>query len=131
MRRRSTRPSRGQAALIEYCDRELRVLRNVDPWLCATNYRLCSFSEEERSGICWRYDVASVMLSETGGILTSDGAMALLEEIHQETADHRGDTQWSAVYGLRSGEIRVAMGRDYEQIHSFRLAMKDSTAETP
>ncbi len=121
----------GQAALIEFWERELHVLRNVDPWLCATNYRLCLFPEEERPGVCWRYDIASRVLSDVNGILSPGGAMALLEDIQQETSDHQGDTQWSVVYGLRSGEIRVAMGRRYDQVYAFQLTMTNSEAEVP
>ena len=110
----------GQA--IEYC------VPGTHTWLCATNYRLCVFSEEDRPSVCWRYDSANRVLRGANGILSSGGAMALLEDIQQETEDHQGDTQWSVVYGLRSGEIRVAMGRHFDRVYSFQLPLTDSAA---
>lgn len=32
-------------------------------------------------------------------------------------------TRWSALYDLRSGAVRVALGRAYERVHGFGLGM--------
>ena len=45
--------------------------------------------------------------------------MNLLQATSQ---DH---TVWSVVYNLSSGEIRLAMGKDYNKVYSFRLKMKN------
>ncbi len=31
------------------------------------------------------------------------------------------NTQWSVVYEMTTGELAVALGRDYEQIYRFQL----------
>jgi hypothetical protein len=45
--------------------------------------------------------------------------MALLGEVSQES------TQWSVVYDFATGDIHVAMGRDYEHVHVFNLPRSD------
>jgi hypothetical protein len=32
-------------------------------------------------------------------------------------------TVWSVVYNLSTGQIKLAMGKDYENVHSFELEM--------
>lgn len=44
--------------------------------------------------------------------------MALLNAAKQ------GSTVWSVVYNLTTGQIDIAMGRDYEDIRTFQLPMK-------
>ena len=54
--------------------------------------------------------------------------MDLLKRVSQ---DH---TVWSVVYNLNTGQIRIALGRDYDQVHTFDLKMagggKDNTTAT-
>jgi hypothetical protein len=45
--------------------------------------------------------------------------MDLLEDVSQSL------TVWSVVYSMSSGDISVAMGRDYDQVHQFTLEMVD------
>jgi hypothetical protein len=35
-------------------------------------------------------------------------------------------TIWSAVYDMTSGDVQLAMDRDYDQIHTFALEMKNA-----
>ena len=46
--------------------------------------------------------------------------LATLEQVKQ------GHTVWSIVYGLGTGHVRVAMGKDYDHVHRFQLEMKES-----
>jgi hypothetical protein len=39
--------------------------------------------------------------------------MDLLSDVTQDS------TQWSVVYQMGSGEVSVAMGKDYKNIHTF------------
>jgi hypothetical protein len=50
-------------------------------------------------------------------MLDADAALDLLARVAQP------HTQWSVVYGLDSGEIRVVMGQAYERVHTFFLEM--------
>ncbi len=104
----------GQSALVEYYQGEMIVIPNISPWHRATNF-LVSAHDDEPAGVCWRYDEIGRRLEEATGGITSHQAMELLQDVSQQ------NTQWSIVYGMKDGEVSVAMGRDYDRIHSFRL----------
>jgi len=105
----------GSSAIVEYLDGGINIVRRDESWQVSTNYL---FSEEIQPD-CWRYNKASEVLGAAQGTLARDEPMRLLEKVKQ------GSTVWSIVYGLSEGRIRVAMGRDYDQIHRFQLEMND------
>jgi hypothetical protein len=104
----------GRAVLIEFYQGEIVVTANEEPWHRATNF-LRAEAGESTEGWCWRYDRIGERLSESGGRLATDEALELLADVAQ------GNTQWSLVYGMSSGQVSVVMGRDYEQVHTFQL----------
>ena len=105
----------GDSALVEYYRGEIRVVRSETPWHQATNFLVSE--PGPAAGRCDRYDVISAELGATGGDLSPGGAMELLSRVAQP------HTQWSIVYGLDGGDIRVVMGRDYGRVHTFGLEM--------
>jgi len=108
----------GETAVIEYIDGEMRVLKDDKPWLVSTNFII---SEEKSSGgntECNRYNHLYRALAGKRGVITMDQGMKLLEDVSQ---DHAVKTMWSIMYDLEGGKIKVAMGRDYEQILEFSL----------
>jgi hypothetical protein len=106
--------SSGRSALVEFYQGEMVVTYNDQPWQMATNF-LCAENGECTEGRCRRYDAISERLAETQGRLAMEEAMDLLAEVSQES------TQWSILYDLSDGEINVALGRDYQQVHGFHL----------
>jgi len=104
----------GTVALVEFVDGEMVVLYNTSPWHQATNF-LLSKNSGSTDGICIRYDMLTERLQEAQGILSLDEAMELLAGVAQSS------TQWSIVYQLHTGQISIAMGRSYSEIHSFQL----------
>jgi hypothetical protein len=104
----------GASAIVEYVDGGVAVVRNENPWQVSTNFLV----SEPVQPICWRYNTASEKLQETEGSLSPGEAMELLEAVKQDT------TVWSVVYGLDSGSIHLAMGKDYEDVHTFALPMR-------
>jgi hypothetical protein len=42
-------------------------------------------------------------------------AIDLLGDVAQES------TQWSIVYGISTGDVHVAMGLNYDDVHTFHL----------
>jgi hypothetical protein len=106
----------GRAALVEFHQGELIVTPNEKPWHLATNF-LHAAAGESGTGRCWRYDGLFQRISEASGQLTPQEAVNLLEGVSQS------NTQWSIVYGMLTGEINVAMGRRYEEIHTFHLRL--------
>jgi choloylglycine hydrolase len=88
-------------------------------WHAATNFSLAEAGASTQ-GQCWRYDHIVQALAASNGKLDAAQAMALLEKVSQQ-----GLTQWSLVYDLSRGQVDVAMGRDYEEVHSFQLPRLD------
>ncbi len=105
----------GTSALVEFVDGEMVVLYNTNPWHQATNFLLSNISGSA-DGICHRYDVLSERLEEEQGNLSHEEAMELLADVSQSS------TQWSVLYQLHTGQISLAMGRHYSEIHTFQLA---------
>jgi hypothetical protein len=103
----------GDAALVEYVAGEFRVLRSDVPWHQATNFVVSDV--EAPGGRCARYDTITERLVAGGGVLDFGEALQLLQDVAQP------HTQWSLVYGISTGEILVAMGRNSERVHTFSL----------
>ena len=107
----------GAAVLIEFCQGEMILLPNENPWHLATNHLRCIAVGD---GGCQRYRTMAEKLAKTNGRLDMSAAMNLLSEVSQDS------TQWSVVYGMTSGDVCVAMGRDFETILTFRLEEKQT-----
>lgn len=104
----------GEVAVVEFYQGEIHIIRSETSWYQASNF--IEAAMESSDGRCSRYDTVADELAATQGVLDFDGALRLLEQVSQV------DTRWSVVYNQSTGEIRVVMGKDYEQIHSFELA---------
>jgi hypothetical protein len=101
--------------VIEYVDGEMVVTRNEEPWQVSTNFILAEERPVGARSSCWRYNLAYERLAQANGVLSAADAMSLLADVSQPI------TIWSVVYDLGSGAIDVALGRRYEQVHSFHL----------
>lgn len=108
--------AQGQAAIFEHQGGEIHILYNDKSWHLATNF-LNSVAESQE-GQCWRYDMINSQLNAASGLVTLEAAMGLLEDVSQDT------TQWSIVYGISTGEIRVALGGEFQPVHIFQLDMQ-------
>jgi len=103
-----------KSVLVEFNHGEMNIIGNEQPWHLATNF-LVSSVEDPQDGNCWRYETINARLIEEQGMLDTDSAMDLLRDVSQDI------TQWSLVYQMARGEISVAMGRDYAQVHNFKI----------
>lgn len=110
----------GSAAVVEYVHGEMKVIRNAQPWQVATNFVLSEVHPEGAESPCWRYNDAWRTLESIGGHVNLSAAMALLQEVSQ-TGDY--GTRWSVVYGMTSGDVHIAMGRQYQDVLTFQLDM--------
>ncbi len=106
----------GGSAVVELVDGKIVAQRNSEPWNAAVNFTLAGSDERVRQADD-RYRTATDTLRRTGGTLAAREAMNLLKAVAQ------GHTQWSVVYGLRSGEVRLVTDKRYDVVHDFRLAM--------
>ena len=132
----------GHSAVAEWVDGTLQVTHNRDPWQVATNVmiygaqaRMDAASDEfaVRGDIAqdingrsyWRYLTAQNALRDAKGRLSPDEGMALLQAISLVVSkDVWWPTQYSVVYNLNTGELQLALGRDYQQIMHFQLRMQ-------
>lgn len=105
----------GKAALLEFSNGELVVMPNAMPWHLATNFVMAEAGSDPTSS-CLRYEKLSKKLAETGGALTPRAALDLLSAVSQDI------TQWSAVYDISTGDVLVALGGEYETVHTFHIA---------
>jgi hypothetical protein len=106
----------GRSALVEYYNGEIHILDNEEPWHLATNF-LRSSVDDPADGGCWRYNTIEAQLTKTNGQIDARAAMHLLAGVSQNS------TQWSVVYQMSSGEITVAMGQQYQDVHQFQLEL--------
>ncbi len=102
----------GHAALIEFYQGKMVVLPNTSPWHMATNYMVSLASGD---GGCPRYHILSDRLTLLDGLLDPLSAMQLLADVSQDI------TQWSSVYDMTSGDIHIAIGKDYTQTLTYHL----------
>jgi predicted choloylglycine hydrolase len=107
----------GNSAVIEFIDGQMVVLRPTNPWQVSTNFLISREQPEGADSCCWRYNTAHETLAQTEGKVSAVEAMTLLENVSQ------GSTMWSVVYGLTTGDIQVAMGRQYDGVKEFKLEM--------
>lgn len=104
----------GRSVLVEFYQGEIVLMPNDEPWHAATNFLLSSVRDASE-GQCWRYDRIEQRLAQAQGRLSLQEAVDLLSRTSQ------GITQWSVVYGLTTGEVLVAMGQQYDTLHTFHL----------
>jgi hypothetical protein len=102
----------GKAVLVEFYQGRMVVTPNEDPWHLATNFIRASV-QGSPDGQCWRYDLISQWLAESGGRLEAGEALDLLTEVSQDS------TQWSVVYEMNRGQVQAAMGRQFDQVHTL------------
>jgi Linear amide C-N hydrolases, choloylglycine hydrolase family len=111
--------ARGTSVVAEFVDGEMKILRNEQPWQVATNFVLSGQSSESARSQCDRFAAAYGTLEQAQGQVSQAEAMALLEVVSQST------TMWSVVYDMQGGQVAVAMGRNYAQVHYFELGMRN------
>ncbi len=105
----------GAAVLVEFSNGEMIVTRNGQPWHLATNFLLAA-APGETEGLCWRYDLITQTLDDSGGLLTLESAMELLNAVAQPS------TQWSIVYEMSKQQVGIVMGSKYETVHTFSFS---------
>jgi len=104
----------GNSAVVEYVDGGISIVRGEKNWQVSTNYL---FSEPLQPD-CWRYKKASETLAKEQGDITNEQAMNILQGTSQDM------TTWSIVYNLNTGGINLALGKDYDDVHTFKLSME-------
>lgn len=97
----------GASAAIEFVDGKVVAL----PTQAAVNFTLSGTDEAARQAD-GRYRTTTEGLTQR---MDWRGAMDLLSEVQQ------GHTQWSVVYGLKTGTVHVATDKRFDQVHELKL----------
>jgi len=106
----------GRAATVEWKDGSLQVVRNQLPWQVTTNFYLADANEEMKTQD-WRYRTAATWLQASQGHIAPQEAMQILAHVKQDI------TQWSIVYDMSTGDVRIVMGQSYNHVHTYHLSM--------
>ncbi len=102
----------GKSALVEFYQGRMVTIPNEGTWHAATNHLRCI---AQGDGGCYRYRTISDKLTSFSGALDPAAAFQLLSDVSQDT------TQWSSVYDISNGDIRVVIARLFPTIYSFHL----------
>jgi predicted choloylglycine hydrolase len=107
----------GNSAIIEFLDKDMKVIRNTDKWQVSTNFLIYGLQSPESVGN-WRYNLASALLKEKQGNITTDEAMNLLYRV---SAGPPYSTMWSMIYNQQTKEITAVIDRDYTKQYVFNI----------
>lgn len=68
-----------------------------------------------------RWEILTEGLKESGGVLTEDEAMGLLEAVAQDKMEDGvfSGTLWSGVYNLEKRTLMLSCNRDYETVRCY------------
>ena len=103
------------SVVIEFLNGEMQILNCENSWQVATNFILTGMSEQDAVLTCWRYARVSDILEANSGEINLEEAMSLLSDVSQS------NTIWSVVYDMKLFNIKVVMGKKYNEVHSFNL----------
>jgi hypothetical protein len=104
----------GESAVIEFVNNKMEVLPNPDRYQVSTNFIIHN-TLPNTSGHCWRYDLATSSLGNAGGRVSMTDARTILQSVSQ---DH---TMWSSVYALKTGEVQIVTGRNFDSVFETKL----------
>ena len=103
----------GKSAVIEYVNKEMKVIYNNEPFQICTNF-IITGSKAPASTPCWRYNTAYNLLKNTNGETDAKNAMKILNSVSQSI------TMWSAVYDMNEFSLDISVDRKYDKIFSVR-----------
>ena len=104
----------GASAIVEFLDREMRVIERSDVWQAMVNFNLSDATPEVQAED-WRWREATERLNAVDGRLDVDDAMKILAAVEQE------DTQWSTVYEPARLVVHASTGRDFDHRFHFEI----------
>lgn len=115
----------GHSVIVEFYDDELQVVKAETDYQIASNFIAYNglnigegFTEFER------YDAVEKELLDNNGILSENDAISLLAKVGVQ--DRESDKlQWSVVYNLTTGDVRLFIHRDTNNVITTKLEMNN------
>lgn len=115
----------GHSIIVESYDGELQVVEAKTDYQIATNFIAYNglnigegFTEFER------YDMVEKELSDNNGILNENDAISLLAKVGVQDGEV-DKLQWSVLYNLTTGDVRLFIHRDMNSITATKLKMSN------
>jgi len=104
----------GHSVIIEFVNGRIEIIDNAHSWQVTTNFVITGL-ENPQNAQCWRYKTAYETLRLNNGVLSDDEAIDLLRSVSVET------TRWSTVFNIGTGQIQMAIGRNYDKLYFFSI----------
>jgi hypothetical protein len=89
-------------------------MENAAPWQVTTNFVITGLGNPLEAP-CWRFRTAYETLSLNEGEMSESAAIDLLQNVSVAS------TRWSTVFDMKSGQMKIAMGRNYQNPHVFTI----------
>jgi hypothetical protein len=106
--------SSGHSVIIEFVNGKMEIMENTDPWQVTTNFIITGLDSYE-SAPCWRYKYACEALDHNNGSLSEVEVIDLLHNVSVSA------TRWSTIFNLKTGQLQIVMGRDFENRHFYTI----------
>lgn len=111
----------GHSVIVEFYDGEIQIVETETDYQIATNFIAYNglnigegFTEFER------YDAVEKELADNNGVLNEDDAISLLARVGVRDGEV-DKLQWSVVYNLTTGDVRLFIHRDTDNITATKL----------
>lgn len=104
----------GHSIIVEFVNGNMEIINNPDPWQVTTNFVITGLNNPY-SAPCWRFRTAYETLQNRSGILSISEAINLLQDVSVSS------TRWSIVFNLKEGQLQIAIGRKYQNLHYFNI----------
>lgn len=120
----------GDSATVEYVNNVMTVIRAEEgEELATTNFVLTpgeSYGDGKGQD---RWEILTAGLKESGGKLTEEEAMGLLEAVKQEKTEDGvfSGTLWSGVYNLEKRTLMLSCNREYGTVRRYSVDGKELT----
>ena len=107
----------GRAVVVEYIGDEMNVVESPR----ATNFLLTEGDWDFGRGQD-RFAVLEETMEASGGVLTEEEGMALLQAVSQQPQPGKdSSTQWSCLYNQVRGTVDIAVAMDYDSLYHFAI----------
>ncbi len=115
----------GRSVIVEFYDGELQIVEAETDYQIATNFIAYNslnigegFTEFER------YDMVEKEISDNNGILNENDVISLLAKVGVQDGEV-DKLQWSVIYNLTTGDVRLFIHRDTNNITAEKLEMSN------
>ena len=105
----------GRSIILDPAEGEMKIIPHIGNFQVMTNSPIYQVPLDTLFQQCWRFQTIYERLELENGILSSDEALDLLQEVGNQW------TEWSAVYLLNPRGFRIAIDFNFDPIYDFHL----------